>query len=81
MISNPITSIKEWKNKFVFIKVEGLKRSWNFGYVVPALKLKTAAKNCKTEVRKIEALGIVSASSELLSNESMAKAGVFDHGR
>ena len=63
------------------MKVEGSKRSWNFGYVAPTLKLNTAAKNCKAEVRKLKALGIVSASPDLLSNESMTRAGVFDHGR
>ena len=81
MIHNPITFVKDWKNKYVFIKIEGLKRSWNFDYVVLALKLKTVAKNYKAEIRRIEALGIVSATSELLSNESMDRAGVFDHGR
>ena len=49
--------------------------------MAPTLKLTTAAKNCKAEVRKLEALGIVSASPDLLSNESMTGAGVFDHGR
>ena len=81
LVSNPVSSIKEWKNKFVFVKVEGLKRSWNFDYVAPALKLNTTAKNCKAEVRKLEALGIVTASPDLLSNESMTRAGVLDHGR
>ena len=81
MISNPIPSVKEWKNKFVFVRVEGLERSWNFGYAAPALKLKTTVKNFKAEVQKLEALGIVSASADLLSNESMTRAGVFNHGR
>ena len=81
LISNPISSVKEWKGKFVYIKVEGMERSWNFNFAAPTLKLKAAAKNYSTAVQKLEALGIVSASNNLLSNESMAEAGVFNHGR
>ena len=53
LIHNPVTSIKEWTNRFVFIKIEGLKRSWNFGYVAPSLKLKNEARNYKAEIWRI----------------------------
>ena len=69
------------EGKFVYIKIEGMERSWNFNFAAPALKLKVATKNCSAAVQKLEALGIVSAFNNLLSNESMAKAGVFNHGR
>ena len=81
MVSNPVSSVKEWKGKFVFIKVKGMKRSWNFDFVALALKLKAAAKNCNATVQKLKALGTVFASNNLLSNESMTKAGIFNHGR
>ena len=80
MVSNPVMSVKDWKNKFAFIKVENLERSWNFGFVDPALNLKAAARKYSAEVQKLEALGIVSASPTLLSNESLTAAGVFVRG-
>ena len=81
LVTNPISSVKNWKHKFVFMKVEGMARSWNFRFVAPALKLVSASKTHATEVARLEAAGVVSASAELLSNESMDRAGVFDHGR
>ena len=79
MISNPVSSIRYWKEKYVFMKVRGVTRSWNFEFVAPAVKLKS--KKYAAEVAKLEAIGVVSASAEMLSNESMRLAGVFKHGR
>ena len=78
LVSNPVTSIRHWKEKFVFVKVKGMMRSWNFEYVAPAVKLK--AKRYAAEIAKLEAVGVVSASVEMLSNESLSTAGVFGHG-
>ena len=49
--------------------------------MAPALKLVSASRTHATEVARLEATGVVSASAELLSNENMERAGVFDHGR
>ena len=46
-----------------------------------ALKLVSACKTYAAEVARLEAARVVSASAELLSNESIDRAGVFDHGR
>ena len=81
MVSNPVTSVKDWKHKFAFIKIESLERSWNFGFVAPALNLEAAARKYSAEVQKLEALGIVSTSPTLLSNESLTAARVFVSGR
>ena len=81
LVTNPVSSVRNWKHKFVFMKVEGMARSWNFKFVAPALKLVSAGKTYATEVARLEAAGVVSASAELLSNESMDRAGVFEHGR
>ena len=54
-------------------------RSWNFEYVAPAVKLRT--KQYAAEIAKLETVGVVSASAEMLSNVSMSEAGVFKHGR
>ena len=79
LISNPVSSIRSWKEKYAFIKVKGVTRSWNFKYVAPAIKLKT--KRYKDDIAKLESVGVVSASAEMLSNVSMSEAGVFKHGR
>ena len=49
--------------------------------MAPALKLVSIGKTYAAEVARLEAAGVVSASAELLSNESMDRAGVFDRGR
>ena len=49
--------------------------------MAPALKLVSGGRAYAKEMARLEAAGVVSASAELLSNESMDRAGVFDHGR
>ena len=55
--------------------------SQNFDFVAPVVNLEAAARKYSVEVQKFEALGIVSASLALLSNESMTAVGVFARGR
>ena len=52
LVSNPVSSIRFWKENFIFVKVKGVTRSWNFEYVAPAVKLRT--KQYAAEIAKLE---------------------------
>ena len=80
LVFNPVTSIKDWKFKYAFVKVKGVNKSWNFGPHTPPVDFEKIAKRLSAEVAALEALGVVQAPA-LLSNKCQATVGIVTYGR